>query len=78
MLVCGGGLPGLDGRSGFAPPLLRDIRWGVHRAWSPPVVDLAQDALLVRLRAQATREAVPVGTGAMAAILEASKVAGGR
>jgi [acyl-carrier-protein] S-malonyltransferase len=33
------------------------------------VLTLAQAAPLVRLRAQAMQEAVPVGTGAMAAIL---------
>jgi [acyl-carrier-protein] S-malonyltransferase len=43
------------------------------------VLTLAQAAPLVRLRAAAMQEAVPVGTGAMAAILglEASKVIAG-
>ena len=65
---------------GAAPVALAGHSLGEYSALvASGVLTLAQAAPLVRLRAAAMQEAVPVGTGAMAAILgmEASKVIAG-
>lgn len=65
---------------GAAPVALAGHSLGEYSALvAAGVLTLAQAAPLVRLRAAAMQEAVPVGTGAMAAILgtEASKVIAG-
>ncbi|MFN9470626.1 ACP S-malonyltransferase [Acidovorax sp.] len=65
---------------GAAPVALAGHSLGEYSALvASGVLTLAQAAPLVRLRAAALQEAVPVGTGAMAAILgmEASKVIAG-
>ena len=65
---------------GAAPAAVAGHSLGEYSALvAAGVLTLAQAAPLVRLRAAAMQEAVPVGTGAMAAILgmEASKVIGG-
>ncbi len=65
---------------GAAPAVLAGHSLGEYSALvAAEVLSLAQAAPLVRLRAAAMQEAVPVGTGAMAAILgmEASKVIAG-
>jgi [acyl-carrier-protein] S-malonyltransferase len=62
---------------GVAPQALAGHSLGEYSALvASGVLTLSQAAPLVRFRAQAMQEAVPVGTGAMAAILgmEASKV----
>ncbi|HSV34388.1 MAG TPA: ACP S-malonyltransferase [Ramlibacter sp.] len=62
---------------GAAPAVVAGHSLGEYSALvASGVLTLAQAAPLVRFRAQAMQEAVPVGTGAMAAILgmEASKV----
>lgn len=65
---------------GAAPAVLAGHSLGEYSALvAAGVLTLSQAAPLVRLRAAAMQEAVPVGTGAMAAILgmEASKVIAG-
>ena len=65
---------------GLAPAAVAGHSLGEYTALvAAQSLTLAQAAPLVRLRAQAMQEAVPVGTGAMAAILglEASKVSAG-
>ena len=65
---------------GLAPAAVAGHSLGEYSALvAAQSLTLAQAAPLVRLRAQAMQEAVPVGTGAMAAILglEASKVSAG-
>ena len=60
-------------------PWWRATRWANTRRWSPPACSRWRDAApLVRFRAQAMQEAVPVGTGAMAAILGHGRAAGDR
>ncbi|RPE64540.1 [acyl-carrier-protein] S-malonyltransferase [Tibeticola sediminis] len=55
---------------GAEPALLAGHSLGEYSAWvAAGALSLAQAAPLVRLRAAAMQEAVPVGTGAMAAIL---------
>lgn len=66
--------------AGLAPAAVAGHSLGEYTALvAAQSLTLAQAAPLVRLRAQAMQEAVPVGTGAMAAILglEASKVSAG-
>jgi [acyl-carrier-protein] S-malonyltransferase len=66
--------------TGAAPAVLAGHSLGEYSALvAAGVLSLAQAAPLVRFRAQAMQEAVPVGTGAMAAILgmEAAKVIAG-
>ncbi|HSV53248.1 MAG TPA: ACP S-malonyltransferase [Burkholderiaceae bacterium] len=66
--------------TGAAPSVLAGHSLGEYSALvASGVLTLAQAAPLVRFRAAAMQEAVPVGTGAMAAILglEASKVIAG-
>jgi [acyl-carrier-protein] S-malonyltransferase len=66
--------------TGAAPAVLAGHSLGEYSALvAAGVLSLAQAAPLVRLRAQAMQEAVPVGTGAMAAILgmEAAQVIAG-
>ena len=65
---------------GVAPAVVAGHSLGEYAALvASGVLTLAQAAPLVRFRAQAMQEAVPVGTGAMAAILgmDASKVIAG-
>lgn len=65
---------------GAAPAIVAGHSLGEYSALvAAGVLTLAQAAPLVRLRAQAMQEAVPVGTGAMAAILglDAAKVQAG-
>ena len=65
---------------GVAPALVAGHSLGEYSALvASGVLSLAQAAPLVRLRAQAMQEAVPVGIGAMAAILgmDATKVIAG-
>ena len=65
---------------GMAPALVAGHSLGEYSALvASGVLTLAQAAPLVRLRAQAMQEAVPVGLGAMAAILgmDATKVIAG-
>ncbi len=65
---------------GMAPALVAGHSLGEYSALvASGVLTLAQAAPLVRLRAQAMQEAVPVGIGAMAAILgmDATKVIAG-
>lgn len=65
---------------GAAPAVVAGHSLGEYSALvASGVLTLAQAAPLVRFRAQAMQEAVPVGTGAMAAILglEAAKVVAG-
>jgi [acyl-carrier-protein] S-malonyltransferase len=65
---------------GAAPAVVAGHSLGEYSALvASGVLTLAQAAPLVRFRAQAMQEAVPVGTGAMAAILglDAAKVIGG-
>jgi len=65
---------------GVAPALVAGHSLGEYSALvASGVLTLAQAAPLVRLRAQAMQEAVPVGVGAMAAILgmDATKVIAG-
>ncbi len=65
---------------GVAPSVVAGHSLGEYSALvAAGVLTLAQAAPLVRLRAQAMQEAVPVGVGAMAAILgmEAARVAAG-
>lgn len=69
-----------NAEGGAAPVALAGHSLGEYSALvASGVLTLAQAAPLVRLRAAAMQEAVPVGTGAMAAILgmEASKVIAG-
>jgi [acyl-carrier-protein] S-malonyltransferase len=64
-------------RVGLAPQAVAGHSLGEYSALvAAGVLSLAQAAPLVRLRAQAMQEAVPVGTGAMAAVLglDAAKV----
>ncbi|MGH6624956.1 MAG: ACP S-malonyltransferase [Burkholderiaceae bacterium] len=66
--------------TGVAPAVVAGHSLGEYSALvASGVLTLAQAAPLVRFRAQAMQEAVPVGTGAMAAILgmDASKVIAG-
>jgi len=66
--------------TGVAPAAVAGHSLGEYSAMvAAGVLTLAQATPLVRLRAQAMQEAVPVGTGAMAAILgmEAAKVIAG-
>lgn len=66
--------------TGVAPSAVAGHSLGEYSAMvAAGVLTLAQATPLVRLRAQAMQEAVPVGTGAMAAILgmEAAKVIAG-
>jgi len=66
--------------TGAAPAVLAGHSLGEYSALvAAGVLSLVQAAPLVRFRAQAMQEAVPVGTGAMAAILgmEAAKVIAG-
>jgi len=66
--------------TGMAPAAVAGHSLGEYSAMvAAGVLTLAQATPLVRLRAQAMQEAVPVGTGAMAAILgmEAAKVIAG-
>ena len=66
--------------TGFAPAVVAGHSLGEYTALvAAGVLTLAQAAPLVRLRAQAMQEAVPVGVGAMAAILgmDAIKVIAG-
>lgn len=68
------------GETGVAPAAVAGHSLGEYSAMvAAGVLTLAQATPLVRLRAQAMQEAVPVGTGAMAAILgmEAAKVIAG-
>ncbi|MDB5890623.1 MAG: malonyl CoA-acyl carrier protein transacylase [Polaromonas sp.] len=63
--------------TGLAPSVLAGHSLGEYSAWvASGALSLAQAAPLVRLRAEAMQRAVPVGVGAMAAILgmDASKV----
>ena len=64
-------------RTGWTPSVVAGHSLGEYSALvAAEVLPLAQAALLVRLRARAMQDAVPVGTGAMAAVLglEAQKV----
>jgi [acyl-carrier-protein] S-malonyltransferase len=61
---------------GPARPWWPGIRWASIPRWWRRRADLAQAAPLVRLRAAAMQEAVPVGAGAMAAILGLEASAG--
>ena len=66
--------------TGLAPAAVAGHSLGEYSAMvAAGVLSLSQAVLLVRLRAQAMQEAVPVGTGAMAAILgmDAAKVIAG-
>ncbi len=68
------------GETGVAPAAVAGHSLGEYSAMvAAGVLTLAQATPLVRLRAQAMQEAVPVGTGAMAAILgmDAAKVIAG-
>jgi [acyl-carrier-protein] S-malonyltransferase len=67
-------------KTGIAPALVAGHSLGEYSAMvSSGVLSLAQAVPLVRLRAQAMQEAVPVGQGAMAAILglDATQVVAG-